>query len=200
MVVMIIALSVISFAPSFGKAMADRRVSTATRELIRIGRRARSDTFGYLRAHLIWVQPTTGRIQLLRGPTPSCTTAPWATIQADCANPVASVAHERCLEDVDLRSWTRGEDIALREEVLSSGKPAYRTTGRALCWAPSGRVFLGADNSLAAATAIGTFSDSNAVSGGVVFTLHAGTEDPVTPPDTIHRVLFPLGASPRVLR
>jgi prepilin-type N-terminal cleavage/methylation domain-containing protein len=198
MVVMIIGISMLAFAPSFGKAMADRRVSTATRELIRIGRRARSDTFGYLRAHLLWVQPATARIQLLRGPTQSCTTPLWATIQTDCAADSNADSGQRCLENIDLTKWTRGDEIALREEILAGGRPAYRSVSRAICWAPSGQVFMATNNALA--TAATALIDANEVNGGVVFTLHSGAADPTIPPDTVHRVLFPLGSTPRVLR
>jgi prepilin-type N-terminal cleavage/methylation domain-containing protein len=198
MVVMIIAASVLAFAPGFGKAMADRRVSTATRELIRIGRRARSDTFGYLRAHLLWVQPESRRVQLLRGPTPSCRNTDWENIQPDCPANANEMAKQRCLENVDFGSWVQGEKLALREEYLNGNKPAYRTTNRAICFAPTGQVFHARDNSLANARA--TLSDLNSVNGGVVFTLHAGTSDPIIPPDLVHRVLFPLGGTPRVLR
>lgn len=196
MVVMIIATSVLAFAPSFGKAMADRRVSTAARELIRIGRRARSDTFGYLRAHLLWVQPSAGRIQLLRGPTQSCTTAAWESIVNDCtATPVGA----RCLEDVSLTTWGRGKGIALREETLNGNNAAYNATSRAICFAPSGQVFLGKDDGLAAAH--GKLSDANTVKGGVVFTIHSGASDPDPEAgDLVHRVLFPLGSTPRALR
>jgi prepilin-type N-terminal cleavage/methylation domain-containing protein len=198
MVVMIIAISVMAFAPGFSAAMADRRVSTATRELIRIGRRARADTFGYLRAHLLWVQPGERRIQLLRGPTQSCTTPLWQDIQADCDEPLNSATHQRCVEDLDLDTWTRGDEIALREEILVGSKPVYRSTDRALCWSPSGRMFLAVNDSLEDAAK--ALKDVNDVNGGVVFTLHQGDGDPEIPPDTVHRVLFPLGASPRVLR
>lgn len=197
-VVMIIAVSVISFAPGFGKALADRSVSQATRELIRLGRRARSDTFGYLRAHLLWIQPASLRIQLLRGPTQSCTTAPWATIQTDCPASTLAVKSQRCLENVSLPDMTREWSIAMREEFLTGGEPAYRTTNRAICFAPSGQMFMALNNSLADAT--NALSDLNTVNGGVVYTLHLGTSDPVEPPDLVHRVLFPLGGTPRALR
>jgi prepilin-type N-terminal cleavage/methylation domain-containing protein len=198
MVVAIIGISMLAFAPSFGKAMADRRISTATRELIRIGRRARSDTFGYLRAHLLWVQPEAARIQLLRGPTQSCTAPLWATIQSDCTADTNEPSAQRCLENIDLTKSTSGDKIALREELIVGGRPAYSSVSRAICWAASGQVFMASNNALA--TAASALSDSNTVSGGVVFTLHSGEDDPVIPPDTVHRVLFPLGSTPRALR
>jgi len=197
-IVTIIGASVILFAPGFSRAMADRRVSTAARELIRLGRRARSDTFGYLRAHLLWIQPATGRVQLLRGPTQSCTTPAWAAIQADCAVSVSDMSAQRCLENIDFTAWAKGNAISLREEALVGGAPAYNSVSRAICFAPSGQVFLGANNALASAAA--ALSDLNSVNGGVVYTLHAGTGNPVVGTNVIHRVLFPLGSTPRALR
>lgn len=198
MVVMIIAISVVAFAPGFGRAMANRRVSTAARELIRIGRRARSDTFGYLRSHLIWIQPSQGRVQLLRGTTPSCTAPPWAAIQADCAANANAMSAQRCLENVDFGEWSPSDDISLREEQLGTGGVGYSDVSRAICFAPSGQVFLASNNALG--TAAGALSDVNTVFGGVVFTLHLGVGDPVAGTDLIHRVLFPLGSTPRALR
>lgn len=198
MVVMIIAISVVAFAPGFGRAMANRRVSTAARELIRIGRRARSDTFGYLRSHLIWIQPANRRVQLLRGTTPSCTAPPWAAIQTDCAATGTGMSAQRCLENVDFGDWSPNDDIALREELLNAGAVSYSAVNRAICFAPSGQVFLARNNSLDVAA--DALSDLNTVSGGVVYTLHAGTADPVAGTDLIHRVLFPLGSTPRALR
>src|SRR5688500_17767562 len=100
MIVMIIGVSAVAFAPALGRQMGERRVSTAARELIRIGRRARSDTFGYLRAHLIYFAPTSGRVMLLRAPTSSCTLTEWGPIADDCDKRLA-----RCLEDFKLASW-----------------------------------------------------------------------------------------------
>lgn len=188
MIVMIIAISMVAFAPGFGRAMTNRHVSTAARELIRIGRRARSDSFGYLRAHLIWIQPASARVQLLRGPTNSCLLPQWHLIQADCA-----ARAQRCLEDLDLTRWV-GRSLQLREQLVNG---AYATTRRALCYGPTGIVMWGTGNDLEAASA--ALTETNSVNGGFLYTLHAGSGDPGAS-DSVHRVLFPLGSTPRSLR
>jgi prepilin-type N-terminal cleavage/methylation domain-containing protein len=197
MVVTIIGASVLAFAPGISRAAADRHVSTAARELIRLGRRARAESFGYLRAHLLWITPATGRVQLLRAPTNSCRFAQWQTIQADCtAVPVGP----RCLEDFRIGSWGSGSTpIQLHEETGTGGEVSYGTGQRGLCYEPSGIVWYGTEEleKLAA-----NLSSTNAatINGGFVYTLHRGTEKPDTKVDRVHRVLFPLGASPRAWR
>jgi len=192
MIVTIIGISVVAFAPGFGRAMADRQVSTAARELIRIGRRARSETFGYLRAHLLWITPASGTVQLLRGPNNSCTLSSWTQPQADCA---LTPQGPRCLENLRLGTWST-RSIALYEEA-SGG--AFQQLNRALCYAPSGAVLYAQVGSIGdVAGALSDQAPAN-VGGGFVYTLHAGTSAP-TLTDRVHRVLFPLGSTARALR
>jgi len=193
-VVMIVGVSLMAFAPGFGRAMADRQVSTAAREVIRIGRRARSETFGYLRAHLLVIMPTAGQVQLLRAPTNSCTLTSWAESRKDCAtNPPGA----RCLENFKLADWS-DRTISLFEDA---GNHSYVKTARALCYAPSGEVrhTPTAENDLA--NVAGSLSDANTVAGGFVYALLAGASAPTSGgADRVHRVLFPLGGGPRSVR
>jgi prepilin-type N-terminal cleavage/methylation domain-containing protein len=197
MVVLIIGSSVLAFAPGISRAMAERRVSTAARELIRLGRRARSDSFGYLRAHLVWITPANGRVQLLRGPTNSCVYADWATIQAECdATPVGA----NCVEDFRVENFTSGSGaIGLYEETGSTATPAYTSATRALCYTASG--ILQHTTGFALPLVTTNLSESNDVNGGFVYTLHSGSVEPdAAAGDRVHRVLFPLGSSPRSWR
>jgi len=201
-VVLIIAFSAVAFAPGIGRATADRRVSTMARELIRVGRRARADTFGYLRAHLLWIEPATGTVQLLRGATNSCTlaTAAWSTIQGDCvAKPAKQGA--RCLENLNIATETTDSTIYLYEEQLAGTTASYVQTARAICYAPSGLVYTQTGANLAAAVASGLLPD-NTVSGGFVYSLHKGGATAASPTTAsrVHRVLYPLGGSARSLR
>ena len=201
MVVTIIGMSAVAFAPGIGRATTDRRVSTAARELIRIGRRARADTFGYLRAHLIWITPSTGVVQLLRGATNSCTlaVANWPDVQSDCAAP-AVAGTSRCLENLSIATLTTDSNIVMYEETLAGTTPAYANTAlRALCYAPNGLVYWGTGTSITAATAALTDLNDSTVNGGFVYTLHKGPGAP-TAASRVHRVLFPLGGTARSLR
>lgn len=201
MVVAVIAASTLAFAPGIGRAVADRRVSSATRELIRIGRRARSDSFGYLRAHLIWITPATGRVMLLRGPNNSCLLPDWNAISADCPSTATGVRGQRCLEQVFISSIAGSGSMAMREEtVTSAGVASYATTPRALCYAPNGLVYHQTGANLTAALTAGLSElNTTAIGGGFVYTLHTGTSSPIST-DRVHRILFPLGSSARSLR
>lgn len=206
MIVMIIALSVVAFTPGFSRAMADRRTSNAARELIRIGRRARADTFGYLRAHLIWIDPSAGNIQLLRGPTNSCLLTRWDLVGADCPNNAATAPGQRCVENLFLSQiYGTAKPISMFEERISGGVVTYVTTPRALCYAPSGVVSYGSGATLNAATVTNPLATVNTagttVGGGFVFALANGTPTAGNPTSLrIHRILFPLGGSARALR
>ncbi|HEY6879182.1 MAG TPA: prepilin-type N-terminal cleavage/methylation domain-containing protein [Polyangiales bacterium] len=206
MVVMVIALSVLAFTPGFSRAMADRRVSSAARELIRVGRRARADTFGYLRAHLIWINPGTGNIQLLRGPTNSCVLTRWDLVAADCPSDLTTAPGQRCVENVFLSQiYGTAAPVRMFEERISAGVVTYGTTPRALCYAPSGVVSYGSGATLNAATVttpLATVNTADAtVGGGFVFALANGTPTAGNPTSLrIHRILFPLGGSTRALR
>lgn len=191
-VVAIISASVLAFAPGISRAMRDQAVSTAARELIRIGRRARSETFGYLRAHLIWITPSTGRVQLLRAPTNSCLLTAWADSQTDCTAD-ASKRGGRCLEDVSITNWTSRTTISLYEDA---GNDSYNQLSRALCYAPNG-VVSHAQVSDISKVASGLLETTTG--GGFVYALLTGTSPP-TSSSRVHRVLFPLGGSPRGMR
>jgi prepilin-type N-terminal cleavage/methylation domain-containing protein len=198
MVVAIIAASTLAFAPGIGRAVADRRVSSATRELIRIGRRARSDSLGYLRAHLIWITPDTGRVMLLRGPNNSCLLSDWSAISADCPGTATAKLGPRCLEQVFVSALGGPTAIAMYEETLAgAGVAGYSQSAHALCYASSGVVYHAPGTTLA--TASGGLTDLNDVNGGLVYTLHTGSGPPVST-DRVHRILFPLGSSARALR
>lgn len=190
MVVLIIGTSVLAFAPGISRAMSDRRVSMAARELIRIGRRARADSIGYLRAHLLYISPGTSTVQLLRGPTNSCRFAEWNRIHEDCA-----AKRPRCVENMSFASSTfsaGGEHIGVREQGATDTE--FSRTARALCYQPNGTVL----HSRAALASVNRdLSESNAgVNGGFVYAIYNGSDDP-TPAMRVHRVLFPLGGSAR---
>jgi type II secretory pathway pseudopilin PulG len=207
-IVMIIAISTLAFTPGFSRAMADRRVSLAARELIRVGRRARADTFGYLRAHLVWINPGARTIQLLRGPNNSCTVGTdWSNIGADCGANWNSGNAQRCIENVFISSMeARANRIGLFVEVSAGGAVNWSTTPRAICYAPSGVVYYGSGANLAAAASNTVFngnSAAGAIGGGFVFSLVSGTSAPDATNSAglrIHRVLFPMGGSPRSVR
>ncbi|MET0286229.1 MAG: type II secretion system protein [Polyangiales bacterium] len=206
MIVAIIGISTMVFTPGFSRAMADRKVSLAARELIRVGRRARADTFGYLRSHLLWINPSARTVQLLRGPTNSCTLVNWSEVVGDCGTGLANNQH-RCVENLWMSDLSGTRTISIFEETISGGSTTYSTTGRALCFQPSGVMMYGSGANLATASAPTTLQRDNisgngGVNGGFIFSLLDGANAP-TSSDTskrVHRVLFPMGGSPRSMR
>jgi Tfp pilus assembly protein FimT len=208
MIVAIIGISTLVFTPGFSRAMADRRVSLAARELIRVGRRARADTFGYLRAHLLWINPSARTVQLLRGPTNSCTLVNWNEVAGDCATTLSGTNQQRCAENLFLASMSGStRTISLFEETITSGSTTYSSVGRALCFQPSGVMMYGSGTSLTAAASATTLQRDNisgngGVNGGFIFSLLDGDSAPSSGDTSkrVHRVLFPMGGSPRSMR
>jgi Tfp pilus assembly protein FimT len=206
MIVTIIAVSVLVFMPGFSRAMADRRVSLATREVIRVGRRARAETFGYLRAHLLWIDPSRRVVQLMRAPTNSCALTNWGSVSGDCKSDGTADA-QRCVENLYLSMLSGTQrTISIFEEQVAGSVTSYSETGRALCFQPSGVMMYGSGTTVANATAAlasdNVVSGTGAVGGGFVFGLLEGASKPssANAAQRLHRVLFPMGGSARSLR
>jgi prepilin-type N-terminal cleavage/methylation domain-containing protein len=195
-VVTIIGVSITAAVPAMSRAMADSRVGEAARELVRMGRRARSETAAYLRAHLVWIQPVAegGVISLIRGTTNSCLSDNWdALYQADlCGN-----ADAACLERLDFSSEAyRG--VYLTELMFEpSGGGAVVPTATAICYAPNGVVWHAQPGSMATMTLLETNTNANA-RGGYRFVVRMMDGDGNVR-GMVRRALFPLGAAPRSL-
>lgn len=193
MVVTIIAISVLVFSPALSLAMEHRRISSAAKELIRIGRRARTDTFSLLRAHLLWIDTPNKKAQLLRAPINSCTLTNWTNVQSDC--PSSGAPAGRCVEQLNILNIVVDPNILFYEEKLDGTKP---TTPRAICFAPSGLTYSGTGSNLAAVTL--SSANSSAINGGFVMTLQWQNVGPNGDASRFHRVLFPLGGTARAYR
>jgi prepilin-type N-terminal cleavage/methylation domain-containing protein len=195
-VVTIIGMSILAFAPGFTRAMAEREVSFATREILRLAKRARTESLGYRRAFLMYVQPGTADtdvpvLQLLRAPNNSCVAQAWDTMQAQCGT-----ANSQCVENIDLATnvsySTRGFTVRALEEAVDG-----TTSGadRALCWAPNGVVYTRSPALLS--TRLAETDAANTVSGGVLYRLALFQDGAAI--GRAHRVLIPLGGSPMVV-
>jgi prepilin-type N-terminal cleavage/methylation domain-containing protein len=195
-VVTIIGLSVLAFAPSFSRAMAEREVSFATREILRIAKRARSESLGYRRAYMMVIDPGASddqapTVQLLRAGNNSCVAQNWAALQATCGT-----LNGQCVEDVDLNGnanfSTRGFTVRGLEEAVGG---AVSSESRALCWAPNGLVYTRSPADLG--TQLGETNANNTVNGGVVYKLSLFQDGSEV--GRAHRVLIPLSGSPMVV-
>jgi prepilin-type N-terminal cleavage/methylation domain-containing protein len=208
-VVVIIGIGAALAAPGFADARSEQRASRAAFDLIRIGRRARADTAAQLKAHLVWVEtnlsgvPNDTRISLVEGTSSSCTNQNWtALLDVAQANGPCGSLNSTCLEQFRFQP-VDGNDFAsaaiqLRVDVADAvGNPTQPNL--AICYAPTGLMFTGQANTLALATAIGTFSSNNTGNGGIRFRLTRRAPDG-TQIGVPRWVLFPQGAPPRSSR
>jgi prepilin-type N-terminal cleavage/methylation domain-containing protein len=197
-VVTIIGLSVVAFAPGFSRAMAEREVSFATREILRIAKRARTESLGYRRAYLMYVNPGASdsdapRVQLLRAPNNSCVAQAWDTLQATCDTPAIG---RPCVEDVDFGSDVNFSSSGFTVRALEEATDGSTSSqDRALCWAPNGLVYTRSPAVLT--TPLAETNASNTVNGGVLFKLSLWQDGGQIGRD--HRVLIPLGGAPMVV-
>jgi prepilin-type N-terminal cleavage/methylation domain-containing protein len=218
-VVVIIAIGVAIFQPSFSLAMAQRRAATLARELVRLGRRAQSEAVASQRAHLLWFG--TSELRLLRGDGSSCMDyATWAATWATCTA-AAPVDRPNCLDRVDVQSTQYSRPpYEIRLSAVASTAPAATegALGVALCYSPSGAVYSAAvngttmgDPAYTAAMAGSTDNTgatvggaaSNVVAGGSGLLVRIKTVDTSVEDATLgvlRHVLFPKGTSPRVVQ
>jgi prepilin-type N-terminal cleavage/methylation domain-containing protein len=195
-VVSIIGISAAVAAPAFSRAMADNRAGQATRELVRMGRRARSETAAYLRAHLLWIQPAVngGTISLIRGSTNSCLTQNWSAsyLAGECG-----VLGSPCLENVDLGAAQYNGVYATEMMFEPTGGGAVTPTATALCYAPNGVVWHDQGGNLAGLNLSDANTNPNA-RGGFRFVVRMMDEDGDLR-GVVRRMIFPLGAAARSL-
>jgi prepilin-type N-terminal cleavage/methylation domain-containing protein len=218
-VVVIIAIALVAFQPTFALAMAQRRAGIMARELVRLGRRAQSDAMGTQRAHVLWISPT--EVRLLRGVTGSCVeNTTWSQIFAACTA-ATSAARVPCLESLDTTSdfFSRAPFEVTITRVPSTAASAARSAlAAALCYSPSGAVYSAATDgaTLSGApftdTSTLTLDASNTAVGGAAATAVAGGSGLLVRIQTVdtsqenalvgvpRHVLFPKGTTPRVVQ
>jgi prepilin-type N-terminal cleavage/methylation domain-containing protein len=174
-------------APAIGAAMAERRASQAHLDVLRIGRRARSEALALGRAHLLRFTNASspgdhGRVRLYRGTTSSCATTNWTavTATAECVAP-------ECIDDVNLGDSDYRSSAT--NFVHMRGSPDNAVID--LCYTSSGMMW----HRVSAAAAFSDQNNTNGVSGGYLFTIQrkrSGSFQGVQ-----RSVVFPLGGAPR---
>lgn len=197
-VVSIIGISAAAAAPAFSRAMAENRASQAVRELVRMGRRARSETAAYLRAHLVWIQPAAngGTVSLIRGRTNSCLLENWNnlfTTTGPCGGAGAA-----CLETVSFADEQyRGVYFTemMFEPMVSGIMQPPASTATAICYTPSGVVLHDQPGSLGAVN-LREANNNNSAPGGYRFVIRLLDEDGKRH-GLVRRMVFPLGAAAR---
>lgn len=178
-VVTIVGIGAAMSASGIATAFSEDRARRATRELVRLGRRARSETVRYRVAHMVWIETAAGvnRASILRGTGPNCTNEAWAGNMVlellDLADPNGSYA----------------QDGTPARFVLQGG-----INNIAICYSPTGLMWSATPANLGAAAAA-----LNQASGPGAFTIDVVRRDSLNAQQGVARhVLFPQGGSARV--
>lgn len=188
-VVVIIAVTAALAMPTVVQTFADKRTNEAAIEIARLGRRARSESVAYGRAHVLRyttfsVPGSDGRIQLFRGTAGACNAGAndWVAIMA---SPICGAPNSMCIDEVNMghTHWTIGPyTTRLRA-------PGYSPLD--ICFQPNGASLMRYNAGIG-----GRFFEGNTMGGGVQFTtqrFRSGAGE-----GALRRVVFPLGATPRV--
>ncbi len=190
-VVTIIGLGTAMSAAGVGDTFSDMRAMRAARELVRLGRRAVSESSQYMRAYMVWVQPTLDRVSLIRGTGWSCTNENWDA-QFTAAPGLCGAAASPCIEQVVFPP-----DDSFGPQIDFDGVGGPVATDTAFCYAPNGEMFSAQPGG--GLVGIGAvLNNANVGLGGFRFAVRrmAGTEQR----GVTRYVLFPQGGAPRVMR
>ena len=182
-VVAIIGISAAIAAPAIGEAMANRRAGQAAHSLIRLGARARSEAIGYGRAHVLIFSDTAGggngAAEVWRGRVNRCAFNDWAALTAGACN-----ASDDCIEVVDMGAYAYPTN---QVEMRLLGANAAT-----LCFQPDGEMLVSIGG--------GNFTSTAPVGGPDAPTFTFQRMQGGSPVGVIRRVVFPFGASPRMVR
>jgi prepilin-type N-terminal cleavage/methylation domain-containing protein len=196
-VISIIGMSLWAAAPAFSRAFAENRAAEAVRELVRIGRRARSETAAYRRAHLVWLEPAVagGTVSLVRGRTTSCLNEDW---NAQLTLAACGDAGAPCAESVSFSDARYQGTYATEFLFEPTDGGAVTPTATALCFTPMGSVYHDQPATLSAVSLSDANNNADA-RGGYRFVVRM-LDSAGELHGAVRRVLFPLGAPARSLQ
>ena len=185
-VVTLIAVVAAAAAPSIGDALAERKMTQTSLDVVRIARRGRSEAAGYGRAHMLRYlsgDTGTGVFELYRGINNHCNTNDWNAVTG---GGVCNREGGFCRDFIVVSQETDTDTIAVVPDNIV-GEPLD------ICFEPSGRVLW--------RTGTNRFSDRNQGGaanplGGFVFRV----ERDGGATGVIRRVVIPLGGDARVLQ
>lgn len=187
-VVAIIAGTALLAVPAVQSATANRKVNRAALDVVRLARRARAESVGFGRAHLLaWNPGNDGSLVLWRGSNNGCNTNAWPVIQgAPCG-----AANSMCVDQVQLSDgrYRRGTHQVRMAWSAASVAPVD------LCYEPTGALFY-------RTAAGGRFTDRNVDPGGApiggAFELRFDRISGGAVTGVPRFVVFPLGGDARV--
>lgn len=186
-VVVIIGIGAAMSAGGIANAFSEDRARRATRELVRLSRRARSDTVLFRVSHLMWLETGAGvnSATILRGTGPSCTNETWNTAlnveRLNLADPNDTYAQD---------AWPA------RMRVFSNTNTTTEVASLAVCYSPTGMMWSWSSVASAAldATTGALLTQASGLGGyrvDIVRTGGGGVD---------RHVIFPQGGSARVMR
>lgn len=191
-VVLIILVAMALAAPAISTTLAEKRSGQVALDLVRLGRRARTDSMAYGRAQVLrytaaGAAGAFGRVRLFRGIAGGCNTNNWLAIFA--AGGVCGAAASTCVDELDASSsrYRLGGN-----DTLLSPPAAFPAVD--ICYEPNGTMMYSVNGAITRFTA----NNSAALGGGFVFTVVRQRSGAVEGPT--RRVVFPLGGTARVLR
>ncbi|MFW5921444.1 MAG: prepilin-type N-terminal cleavage/methylation domain-containing protein [Polyangiales bacterium] len=195
-VVTIVAVVAALAAPAIASALNARRANEASLDLVRLAKRARSESAAYGRAHLLRVMPagaggsSRGRVEAWRGDNNACNTNQWgAIITSDCRT------NDACIDQLDLEM----DHYDVGSNHVAMALPDFGETID-VCYEPTGVMQWRTGTS-------GRFSDRQSEFGSSSNDLHGGVRARFEPRDgsgtkngVARWAVLPLGGDARTLR
>ncbi len=137
-VVTIIGILAMIAMPAFASGAAERRVSEAALDVVRLARRARSEAVAHGRAYLLRYTALTrvgalGQVELWRGDNDRCNQVDWDAIRSRGA----CEANPSCVDEVDLshpRYNRSGSQVRMRAPGLGAWVDACYQPNGAMLW------------------------------------------------------------------
>jgi Tfp pilus assembly protein FimT len=181
----IIGISVSLAAPAVQQVMANRRSQEVSLELVRLGRRARSEAMAYGRAHLLRFSASAdsghGRIDLYRGINNGCNTNDWTFLTG---GPACGEDDSMCIDSVTTGAFSKATStVYLTSATYTALDLCYSANG-VMMWRTSTSARF--SDIPPSGTNTFDFSFAQKVDGKVV-----GVSRPV---------IFPMGGLPRTQR
>ena len=180
-VIVLIGIMATMMAPAVTDALADRNTNQAAIDMVRLVRRARAETIGYGRAHVLsFVNDSgVGTALLFRGVTTNCNQNNWdAILAADCSSAM-------CVDSVDMAAdeYEIGDNtVSLTSNFGDSGQ---------LCFQPNGAT-------LWRAAAGSRFSETLPAGEAIQFSLQRAFDDELV--GVARTIVLPPGGDPRIMR
>jgi prepilin-type N-terminal cleavage/methylation domain-containing protein len=187
-VILVVLVTAALAAPAITTSLGEQRAQRAALDIVRVGRLARSEALEFGRAYLVRMDTTgAGSVRAFRGVASACNAATndWpafitAGLGAGCR------PGSYCVTEVDFADdrYRIGPHAPVMTLPVSPVEVCYQPNGATLARAGAGATL--------------PFSDRNTVAGGWIATITRHRDGVADGP--VRRVVYPFGATPRMLR